>query len=96
MGKPWLERRGTRLILSIHLQPQATRDEIAGRHGDSLKLRIRTAPIDGKANDAARAFLAAAFGTSKAQVKLLRGEKSRTKRFAIEAATQEPGWLDVD
>jgi len=38
------------LKLRVYVQPQASRDEIVGRHGDYMKVRITASPIEGKAN----------------------------------------------
>lgn len=71
------------LILNLHLQPKASKDEWAGLHGDRLKLRITAPPVDGKANQHLLAFLADEFGVSKAACQLVSGESGRQKRIAI-------------
>lgn len=71
------------LILNLHLQPKASKDEWAGLHGDRLKLRITAPPVDGKANQHLIAWLAKEFGVSKAACVLVSGETGRQKRVAI-------------
>jgi len=71
------------LVLDIHVQPRADRDEIVGLHGDRLKIRIKAPPVDGKANRHLIEFLAEAFGVAKRDVVLLAGETGRDKRFKI-------------
>ena len=69
--------------LHVHAQPGAGRTQITGRHGDALKIRVAVPPEHGRANDALASVLVEAFGLKPADVSLLSGEKSRTKRFRI-------------
>ena len=83
-------------MLALHVQPGAARTEVAGRHGDAIKVRVAAAATDGKANLALRDFLARSFGVPVANVTLLRGEASREKLVRIEAPARRPDrdWLD--
>ncbi|MCB1736229.1 MAG: YggU family protein [Gammaproteobacteria bacterium] len=81
---------GADLILELHVQPKASRDEFCGRHGDRLKLRITAPPVDGKANAHVRAFLAKAFGVPKRDVVIEKGDTSRDKRIRIRAPKKRP------
>lgn len=78
------------LTLTIHVQPSAKRSEIAGAHGDSLRIRLAAPAAEGKANAALRTFLAAAFGVPKQAVTLVRGARSRRKVVRIAAPEQRP------
>ncbi len=71
------------LILKCHLQPKAKTDEFSGLHGDSLKIRIKAPPVDGKANAYLIKFIAKAFGVAKNKVSIISGELSREKRICI-------------
>lgn len=74
---------GADLILRIQVQPRASRDEVAGLHGNRLKVRLTAPPVDGRANAALLALLAEFFGVPKNRVILLAGESGRTKRVRI-------------
>ena len=93
-GVPWRreEQTGTTgaLVLSLHVQPGAKRTEVAGTHGDALKIRLAAPPVDGKANAELLRFLADAFGVPRHAVALLRGESSRQKTVRIEAPARRP------
>lgn len=78
------------LLLRIHLQPRASRDEIVGLQGDRLKIRITAPPVDGKANRHLLHFLARRFRVPRHQVTLLSGQASRTKRVRIERPRRLP------
>lgn len=65
--------------LQIRVQPRASRTELAGLHGDALKVRLAAAPVDGAANDALIRFLAEHLGVPRSAVSLLSGSHSRAK-----------------
>ncbi len=66
-----------------YVQPGAKHTEIAGLHGDALKIRLTSRPIDGEANDALLHYIAKLFDISFRQVVLKQGDKSRHKTLHI-------------
>lgn len=70
-------------MVHVHVLPRSGRTEIAGRHGDALKVRVAAPPVDGRATDAARIALAAALGVAPAAVTIVSGERSRLKRLRV-------------
>jgi uncharacterized protein (TIGR00251 family) len=74
---------GADAVLHVHVQPRAGRDEVTGRHGDALRVRVHAPPVDGRATEAARALVAAAFEIPAGRVELASGERSRLKRFRL-------------
>lgn len=78
------------LTLILHVQPGARSTGVAGRHGDSLKVRLAAPPVEGQANIALLAFLAEAFGVSRRDVCLRRGEISRHKEILIRGPRRRP------
>ncbi|MDF0605642.1 DUF167 domain-containing protein [Neisseriaceae bacterium TC5R-5] len=83
--KPWLVCNGTTVKLTLHIQPGAKKTELAGEHGDSLKIRLAAPPVDGKANAVLLAYLSGLFKVAKRDVLLLSGDKSRHKVILIES-----------
>ncbi|CAK8721646.1 UPF0235 protein CDV28_12527 [Candidatus Electronema halotolerans] len=71
------------LLLSVHVQPGAARTELAGMHGDALKLRLAAPPVDGKANKAVIAFLAQLLHLPKSAVVIRSGLRSRAKTLLL-------------
>ena len=71
------------MILDLHVQPGASRTELAGKHGERLKVRLQARAVDGKANDDLIEFLAAHFGVPRRNVRIVSGLKSRRKRVEI-------------
>lgn len=74
------------LVLRVHAQPGAKRTEVAGLHGESLKIRVAAPPLEDRANEALAAFLAERLGVARRDVKLASGAKSREKRFEVRGA----------
>lgn len=89
----WRERD---LTLFCHLQPNASRSEFAGQHGERLKIRIKAPPVDGKANAELIKFLAKQFGVSKANVVITQGEGSRQKTVNISSPASLPDNLGIE
>lgn len=85
----WLQPNGTDVILKLHIQPGAKRTEIAGLHGDALKLRLAAPPVEGKANEALIAFLAKKLGCGRTALEIISGQTSRAKRVRIRGLTPE-------
>ena len=69
--------------LTLHVQPRASRTELAGRHGDALKVRIAAPPVDGAANAELVRFLAELLGVAKSAVEIVSGESGRRKVVAV-------------
>ncbi|HET7776570.1 MAG TPA: DUF167 domain-containing protein, partial [Azospira sp.] len=60
--------------------------EVCGLHGDALKLRLAAPPVDGKANAALLAFIAARLEVAKSAVSLKSGQTSRRKVVEVQEA----------
>jgi uncharacterized protein len=78
------------ITLELHCQPGAKRTEIVGTHGSALKIRLAAPPVEGRANEALIAFLAASFGVPRRNVTLIRGEAGRAKKVRIVSPTTRP------
>jgi uncharacterized protein (TIGR00251 family) len=89
----WFRRSGETLTLTLHIQPGAKRTEVAGLHGEALKIRLAAPPIEGRANEALLKFIAESFGVPLRQVELKQGGQSRHKVVAVTASKIEPETL---
>lgn len=85
---------GGRVRFNVRVQPRASKTEIAGIHGDALKIRLSAPPVDGAANAALIEFLAEIFAVSRRAVMILAGESSRLKIVEVDGIT-ERAVLDV-
>ncbi len=70
-------------VLNVRAQPRSSRAGIDGIIGDAVRVRIRCAPVDGKANKELVETLADAFGIPKSSVVFRSGETSKTKRILL-------------
>ncbi len=75
--------------MNVHIQPGASNSEIAGMHGDAIKIRIKARPVEGAANAALIDFIATKLGVTRKAVKILRGEKSRQKTVWVAVQADE-------
>jgi hypothetical protein len=73
----------TRIILALYVQPNARCNQIVGRHGEALKVKIQAPACEGKANCQVIEFISQLLELSSRQVELISGAKSRHKRLAI-------------
>ena len=81
----WLQARQNQVTLTLHVQPGAKKTEIAGLHGDALKIRLAAPPVDGKANTALLDFVAARLGLARSAVILKSGQTTRRKVLTVAA-----------
>ena len=89
----WCRRDGEDLVLALRVQPRASRDELAGPHGERFRVRITAPPVDGKANAHLLRFLASCFDVPAAAVRLERGETGRDKQVRIHRPGRIPSVL---
>jgi uncharacterized protein len=73
--------------------PGAKQDQIVGRLGDRLKVRVSAPPEGGKANDAICELIAAAVGVKPRDVRIVSGAARAEKTIEIDGA--DPGSIDA-
>jgi len=84
MAEPYLTPGNNGVYLSVHAQPGAKRASLRGLHGYAVKIAVKEAAQDGKANKAIEAFIAKELGVAKSSVTVTSGHTSRAKRIFIE------------
>ena len=75
--------------ITVHVQPKASRSEIAGLHGDALKVRLAAPPVDGAANEELTRVIARWAGVPRSAVTLVSGHTSRRKILEIQGVSSE-------
>ena len=73
--------------LVVHVQPRAKTTEVAGRHGDAIRIRLAAPPVDGAANEELVRFLAVRLGVPRAAVRVAGGAAGRRKTIAVDGLT---------
>ncbi len=74
----------------MHVRPGGRRDAVEGEYDGVLAVRVQAPPTDGRANDAVRSVLAAAFGVGRSDVEIVGGHTARRKRVRVSG---DPGRL---
>jgi uncharacterized protein len=84
-------------VLTVRVTPRAGRTAISGWHESPrstpertspvIQVKLAAAPVDGAANDALVALLAKSLDLPKRAIRLVSGERSRTKRIEIDGLT---------
>jgi len=70
-------------ILDVWVTPRSARDEVVGWQEGALRVRLRAPPVEGRANEALRRFLADRLGLPPASIELVAGAGSRRKRLRV-------------
>ena len=84
---------GVRLALAV--VPGARRTGAEGLFDGALRVRLAAPPVDGKANEALLAWLAAELRLPRRALALVHGQSTRRKTVAIDAPLAEvQAWLD--
>ena len=76
-------------IVNVKAVPRSSKAGLDGVLGDAVKVRVRSAPVDGKANKELVEVLADAFSLPKASVTFKSGETSKTKRLLLRGVAAE-------
>jgi uncharacterized protein (TIGR00251 family) len=82
-------RRGDAVRFSVRLQPRASKNEIVGLQGISLKVRVTAPPVEGMANDGLVELLSKELQTPRRNVCIVSGHSSRTKVVEISGVDLE-------
>ncbi|MGO8755984.1 MAG: DUF167 domain-containing protein [Gallionellaceae bacterium] len=89
----WYRSQDGVITLILHVQPGARRSEVAGLHGEALKIRLAAPPIDGRANDALLRFIADVLEVPLRNVELRQGAQSRHKIVQVTGSRIDPELL---
>ncbi len=84
-----VQQRTGGVRFAVRVQPRASRSELAGVHGEALKVRLSAPPVDGAANEALVIFLADLFAVARRAVRIVAGATSRSKVVEIDGITDE-------
>ena len=74
--------------INVKVVPGASRDRVAGRYGDGIKVQVSAPPEGGKANKAVVGAIANALGVKPHQVRIIRGQSQARKIVEIAGVEQ--------
>lgn len=80
-------RRKDAVLLQVHLQPGASRNQVVGTRSGVLRVRVTSPPLENRANRQLMEFLAELLGLPKSSVELVSGSRTRLKTVAIKGLT---------
>ena len=72
---------------AVRVQPRASKNEVAGLMDGALKIRLQAPAVEDRANEALCEFLAEILKRPKSAVRILAGDRSRTKRVEVFGVT---------
>lgn len=83
----WCKAYKDGCAVTLKVTPKASRNAVLGAEAEWLRVALTAPPVDGKANEAARLFLAEAAGLPKGAVRLISGQTARLKLFSLAGLT---------
>jgi uncharacterized protein len=84
-----IEQTAEGIRLRVKAIPRASRSEVAGIHGDVVRIRLAAVPVDGAANQELLRYLADHLAVPKSAVRLVSGQTSRTKVVVVSDVSLE-------
>jgi uncharacterized protein (TIGR00251 family) len=84
-----IQEREGEIVFAVRVSPRASRHAIGGEYQGAIKIQLIAPPVDDRANEALRRLLAERLKVPVSAVRIVAGEKSRTKTVSIRGATRE-------
>lgn len=85
---------GSRLRLSVRVSPGSSAAGVSPAGDGSYRVRLRSRPVENRANDELIALLAGEFGVPRSCVRIISGGHGRTKVVEITDPSATPPWLE--
>jgi uncharacterized protein (TIGR00251 family) len=72
---------------AVHIVPKSAKNEVIGKHGDALKIRLISTSVGGNANDTLINFLAQKLNIERAKIEIAAGQASAEKMIVVVGLT---------
>ncbi|NJN97126.1 MAG: DUF167 domain-containing protein [Anaerolineales bacterium] len=72
---------------AVHIVPKSVKNEVVGKHGDALKIKLITTTVGGIANDTLINFLAQKLDIEREKVEIAAGLSSAEKMVVVVGLT---------
>ncbi|MBF0215307.1 MAG: YggU family protein [Magnetococcales bacterium] len=79
----WLRWDGEDLMVTLKVQPRASRERWMGIREGILQVALTAPPVEGAANEALPRFLAKELNVATGRIRIVQGERSRNKVVRI-------------
>lgn len=83
MSIPYITESAGGVFIRVYLQPRASKNGIAGLHGDEIKVTVTAPPVDNAANEMVVRLFASLLGVPRSSVTVKSGQTSRHKTIAV-------------
>ena len=93
MNGHWFHWQNDALLLKVRLHPGSKINEVSGIFDMRLRIRVKSPPVDGKANHELITLLARDFGTKRTQVRINNGKLGRNKLVEVKSPVTFPQWF---
>jgi uncharacterized protein len=77
------------IVVSVKVQPNSSKDRVAGKYADRIKIAVTAAPEKGKANKAVIKIFSKWLGVKSSDIQIISGETSRDKEVFVRNITEE-------
>jgi len=71
------------VTFEVRVIPRSSKSEIVGEHSGALKVKLKSPPVDGAANDELVRLFAKRIGISRDNIAIVSGQSTRIKRLRI-------------
>jgi len=85
-----------RCRIEVRVQAGARKDEVSGKPGETVKVRVRAPAVEGAANRGVIELLAQTLGVRRSQLRILRGKHHRDKIIEIDGMAEDELWERLD
>ena len=79
----FFQEKNNNLILNVYIVPRSSKSEIVGIYNNSLKIKLKSPPVDGAANEELVLFLSKKLKISKSNIEIISGDKQKRKVISI-------------
>jgi uncharacterized protein len=86
----------TEALIRVKVTPRSSKNRIAGKEKGFYRVKVTSAPVEGKANDALIALLAEELDVPKRHIEIVSGKNARLKSVRICGLSHETVALLLD
>lgn len=84
-----IEQHKDCVVLEVRVIPRSSKSEIAGEFNGALKVKLKSPPVDGAANEELIKLLSKRFSVPRTAIEIVSGHTSKTKRICVNGATKQ-------